>query len=235
MEQKQKMADGIIARFDEYIGRKLKNEKGISLFKGDGFMDLVVNILPEEDGRQIISMGHYFEHEGMAYPDPCIHFRMDRKSGEIKPLLFRNTMSVTRSGIGKSMESKAQADLLNFLYLWLNNIMMQGFGLVETSLRWERQEQETEGDYSFDGTILMTTGYKSLLSPFEMFAMAMDLQAFILHKESVDYLQVYVNKETGQKIFCIDELSLADKKSKEYTHGTLKDANRHTYLLAEEY
>ena len=231
MEKQKQIHGKIIKQFDELFGRNLPTDNSCMLYRGDGFMDLVINILHESETDKIISMGHYFVQENLPYPDPLVHFRIDRKDGIVTPLVFKNMVQQTRNERGKDLSEKTQDDLRQYLFFWLNNIMMQGYSLVENSPKWIRQPQEKEEQYVFTGKVVFTRGFINLLSPFEMFSILVDLEAFILQKKTVDYLQVYEKQGNDDRIFCIDQLSLPMKQSGEFD----AESDYCTFLLPSEY
>jgi len=204
MENQVQVQQNIIKLFDSQFQNDLSKEDGILLYHGDGFMPLVLNVIQESSHQQLISLGHYFEHEGLPYPDPSMHFSIDREKNEVIPLTYTNTIHVTKAKHGEQLEDKVINDLREFLHMWLNNIIMQGYSLVSDYSIWERQPQEKEGDYLFNGRVLMTRGYIQLLNPFEIFSISLNLEAFVLHKGLVDYLQVFRKKGSNDKIYCVD-------------------------------
>lgn len=227
----------IIEKFDALLGRKLPAGGGLTLFEGDGFTELLVNVIVESSTCSLISIGHYLEHEEFAYPDPCLHFRVDWKRKKVSPLLFKSTIDITQVGAHEGLSISANEGLKEFLLSWLNTIQLQHYKTQEIPKKWQwkRQQQEKGGNYVFDGQLNMTDRYKSLLNPFEKFCIMLDLDAFVLHKGGVDYIQSYVNEKSGQQICCVDELSKSDKARLKYIHKSLKDANRFTFMLQEEY
>jgi hypothetical protein len=235
MEREKLIQKRIIEKFDSQFKGKLPEKDGIMLFQGDGFMDLVVRVLYESNGKTLISMGHYFEQEGVPYPDPVMHFRIDRKSEMVTPLMYFNGVHTTRSKNGLPLSKETKSDLLNFLGMWLGNIIMQGYSPVKDFPIWERQKQEKKGDYMFSGRTLMTHGFMGELSAFEVFSIMLDLHAFLLQKGKIDYLQVFNRKSDGLKVFVIDQLSEIMKSDGSYSEENLKEYDYHTYLLASEY
>ena len=231
MEKQKQMHSKIIKQFDELFGRNLPIDNSCMLYRGDGFMDLVINIIHESETDKIISMGHYFVQEGLPYPDPLVHFRVDRENSIVTPMVFKNMIQQTRNERGKDLSEKIQDDLRQYLFFWLNNIMMQGYSLVENSPKWIRQPQEKEEQYVFTGKVVFTRGFIDLLSPFEMFSILVDLEAFILQKKTVDYLQVYEKQGSDDRIFCIDQLNVPMKQSGEFD----AESDYCTFLLPSEY
>lgn len=225
----------IIKLFDDVFHQKSLRDERCMLFNGDGFMDLVVRVMQETNEQSLVSMGHYFESDGMPYPDPVMHFRINREKGLVTPLVYKNSVYLSKSPDGSPLPEKEQEEMREFLMLWLNNIIIQGYSLEKASPNWIRQEQEKEGEYRFDGRMIMTRGFLNLLSPFEIFTILLDLEAFILHKGKIDYLQVYQEEGSGEKIYCIDQLSIPMKESGDYSQSELKEYNYATFLLPSEY
>ncbi len=97
--------------------------------------------------------------------------------------------------------------------------------------KWIRQPQEVKGSYYFSGTFYATRGINNLLSKVEIMAIYFDIKSLVNEKDGIDYLQVYIHKETTQKIFCIDQLN-----KEMIASGSFKSEDNHwTILLAEEY
>ena len=97
--------------------------------------------------------------------------------------------------------------------------------------KWLRQPQEREGNYFFSGQFLITRGVQGLLSPKEVLAIYQEVQTLVKEKNGLDYLQVYVHADTGQKLFFIDQLSQEMIVSRDF----LPEYNYCTLLFAEEY
>ncbi|MEO1263825.1 MAG: hypothetical protein AAFZ15_33780 [Bacteroidota bacterium] len=98
-------------------------------------------------------------------------------------------------------------------------------------MKWKRQPQEQEGTYYFSGKFLVTSGVQALLKPHEITAIYLEIQNLVKEKSGLDYLQVYVHEESGQKLFFIDQLNKEMITSGDY----LQEYNYCTLLLAEEY
>lgn len=97
--------------------------------------------------------------------------------------------------------------------------------------KWIHKPQECEGTYHFNGQFLVTAGVNGLLSPEEILAIYTEIQSLVSEKSGLDYLQVFIHSETGQKLFFIDQLSADMIASGEYA----PEHNHCTLLLAEEY
>ena len=89
---------------------------------------------------------------------------------------------------------------------------------------WTRRPQEREGTYKFSGTFLVTRGVLDTLSPKEIVAIYLDVQALVKETGGIDYLQVYEN-ETGDRLYFIDQCDLEmmaqESFDEEYNHCTL--------------
>jgi len=66
----------------------------------------------------------------------------------------------------------------------------------ELSTFVEHLPQEKEGNYWFSGQILMTQGIRSLLTPDQILLIYSHLRRLIQEKKGLDYLQVFIFKET---------------------------------------
>lgn len=98
-------------------------------------------------------------------------------------------------------------------------------------MKWIRQPQEQEGTYQFNGKFFVTRGVQELLTLEEITEICLEIRGLVKQKGGLDYLQVFVDEDSGQKLFFIDQLNkemIASGDFKpEYNHCTL--------MLAEEY
>lgn len=97
---------------------------------------------------------------------------------------------------------------------------------------WKRKEQEVKtGDYHFSGRLLMTATVQERLEQEVIEAIVKDALKFAKEQEGIDYLIVYVNENTNEKLFFIDESTKAElqsgQKPEEYNYATL--------MYAEDY
>lgn len=99
-------------------------------------------------------------------------------------------------------------------------------------MAWIRQPQEhEEGDYWFNGQGYLTWRVSEEIPEVEIQEIVADLQRFIHQEQGIDYLQVYVNDQTGRKVWIIDQLTRAQVQSGEF----LPEYNHFTVLFPEEY
>lgn len=98
---------------------------------------------------------------------------------------------------------------------------------------WEKQRQEREGDYWFDGKMYITCGIANNLTPQEIAQICHDLKEFVYNMNGADYLQVF--KKDGRKVFCIDQLSKPMLEGDDYTPEQKEEYHYWTMLFAEEY
>lgn len=96
---------------------------------------------------------------------------------------------------------------------------------------WVRQPQEQDGQYFFSGLIHITHGVAYFLTEEEIFWIYMEIYDLAKTENGLDYLQVFLRKSDGQKLFLIDQLTKEQIESGEYR---LED-NYCTLMLAEEY
>jgi len=95
---------------------------------------------------------------------------------------------------------------------------------------WEHQPQEQEGNYLFSGSFYVTSGVSEQLSGQEI----SDIYGYIqklAQEKKLDYLQVFLNLKTGEKLFFIDQLSKSMIESGAY----LPEDNYCTLMFASEY
>ena len=97
--------------------------------------------------------------------------------------------------------------------------------------KWKRKPQEQEGTYFFSGQFYITRGVQELLIPEEVHRIYLEIQQLVEEQEGLDYLQVYVHEDTGQKLFFIDQLNKEMIASGQYR----VEDNLCTLMLAEEY
>ena len=104
-------------------------------------------------------------------------------------------------------------------------------------MSWKRKPQECPGDYSFSGKLLITRTVYQRLVDSEIRNIITDLRKFVRSEGGlVDYLQVYENQITGEKLYFIDNLSQSDKKEfADREDVKLEDYDYHTLLFAQEY
>lgn len=112
-------------------------------FKASGYMNLSIENLQYTDrkGNPVYSMAHYGEQNGDLMADPEMTFSVDRNSGRIEPLTYRNDYMGRYDEVyiqrdGQWLYSKRlRTSLDDFLWMWLKNIGEQGFSpasFVET-------------------------------------------------------------------------------------------------------
>lgn len=75
-------------------------------------------------------------------------------------------------------------------------------------LGWERQTPEYEtGDYWFDGSLYITNNVDRELSKLEITLIYADIKNLVQQCGGQDYLQVYLQKERGLRLFFIDQVT----------------------------
>lgn len=95
---------------------------------------------------------------------------------------------------------------------------------------WQRNEQECEGTYFFNGEFYITRGVQDALSPQEITAIYQDVQQYVKEHNGADYLFVFTD-EQERKLFFIDQLNTEMIASGQFA----KEYNYCTLLFAEEY
>ena len=97
---------------------------------------------------------------------------------------------------------------------------------------WKRKEQEVkEGDYWFDGRIVITRGVQAQLSCLEIYLIIADVMYYAHKQNGCDYIFSLINQERNLKLFFIDQVTrtaLANGDHPEEHHYA-------TLLLVEEY
>lgn len=102
--------------------------------KSDGFMDLNLDMLFEEDGKYTIAMAHNYTQNGDVMADPDMEIRIIPSMKMAEALSFRQdggipiNQHVYEEVDGKTMVClRIKKDLNTFLSGWLLNIKNQGF------------------------------------------------------------------------------------------------------------
>lgn len=102
---------------------------------------------------------------------------------------------------------------------------------METLAKWLHQPQETEGSYQFSGSFYVTVGIQETLTQNEIFDIYLFIKLLAKDRKNLDYLQVFVHNQTGQKLFFIDQLNKEMIESGKYS----PQDNYCTLLLTSEY
>ncbi|MCK5013507.1 MAG: DUF1249 domain-containing protein [Candidatus Omnitrophica bacterium] len=102
--------------------------------KSDGFMDLNLDMLYEEDGKYTIAMAHNYIQNGDVMADPDMEIRIIPSMKMAEALSFRQdggipiNQHVYEEVDGKTMVyPRIKKELNTFLSGWLLNIKNQGF------------------------------------------------------------------------------------------------------------
>lgn len=102
--------------------------------KSDGFMDLNLDMLSEEDGKYTIAMAHNYIQNGDVMADPDMEIRIIPSMKMAEALSFRQdggipiNQHVYKEVDGKTMVyPRIKKELNTFLSGWLLNIKNQGF------------------------------------------------------------------------------------------------------------
>lgn len=101
-----------------------------------------------------------------------------------------------------------------------------------SEFNWVRQPQEVkEGDYWFDGMLLVTRGVQFELTKLETYLIVVDAMYFAHEKQGSDYLHIYLNEERNLKLFFIDQVTKASLANGDHP----VEHHYATLMLAEEY
>jgi hypothetical protein len=128
-------------RLEEIIGRPLPDlESGVVYrLQADGFMDLVVEVLPQDrpTGAMVLSLCHYFEMNGDLCQDPEMVVRAFPPRGDhpgrLEALSFQQSLPPVYSVVYPEpgmMVPRLKRELNAFLGVWLRNLKAQGHRLV---------------------------------------------------------------------------------------------------------
>ena len=88
--------------------------------------------------------------------------------------------------------------------------------------RWHYQTQEQDGDYWFDGMVIVTATIKAEIPEAELQAIIIFLRELAQQKKGLDYLQRF-KLEDGTKIYVIENLSRSQSEiyAPEYHYCTI--------------
>ena len=88
--------------------------------------------------------------------------------------------------------------------------------------RWHYQPQEQDGDYWFDGMVIVTATVKAEIPEAELQAIIIFLRELAQQKKGLDYLQRF-KLEDGTKIYVIENLSRSQSEiyAPEYHYCTI--------------
>ncbi len=120
------------ARLQALMGQPLgdlRSDRSYRL-RAPGFMDLVVEVLPEdpEAGAMVLSLAHYFEQNGDLCQDPEMTVRVF-PNGMVEALTFQQAIPPIYSVVYPEpgmVAPRVKKDLNAFLSLWLRNLTAQG-------------------------------------------------------------------------------------------------------------
>ena len=101
--------------------------------------------------------------------------------------------------------------------------------LLELLEGWQLQPQEREGTYRFDGGFLVTQNVRDGLRNEIIARIYLLIQEKVEEKNGLDYLQVFIHQETGEKIFFIDQIN--DEMKEEHP----PEHNYCTLMYSDEY
>lgn len=123
---------------------KINNAEG-------AFMPLIVERLSPKDGKDVISLAHYFEVEGDLIPDPDMTFmrlawdEMVPGVPKFIPLSFQDQFKYQESIVFdendriKGFYKNRQVEFVRFTSIWLNNIVSQQ-GIVPVKYKVEPKD-----------------------------------------------------------------------------------------------
>lgn len=114
----------------EMIADDLTNLPAYRKSKSDGFMDLCMDRLHEENGKTVIALAHYFEQGGDLVCDPDMEIAIYTRDSTAEALSFQDQRRFARVYDEYGNKDQALADDLNqFLALWLSNLLAQGHSI----------------------------------------------------------------------------------------------------------
>ncbi len=125
------------ARLEALMGQPLRDLRSDRAYRlrADGFMDLVVEVLPQcpENGAMVLSLAHYFEQHGDLCQDPEMTVRVfpPRKGrpGQVEALTFQQAIPPIYQEVYPEpgmVAPRLKRQLNGFLTFWLRNLKDQG-------------------------------------------------------------------------------------------------------------
>jgi uncharacterized protein YqiB (DUF1249 family) len=125
------------ARLEALMGQPLRDLRSCRSYRlrARGFMDLVVEVLPQDDetGAMVLSMVHYFEQEGDLCRDPEMTVRVflpqDGRDGAVEALSFEQSIPPIYQLVYPKpgmVAPQLKRELNEFLTFWLRNLKAQG-------------------------------------------------------------------------------------------------------------
>lgn len=102
-------------------------------------------------------------------------------------------------------------------------------------MTWKRRPKDRPGEYFFSGLTYLTRGVAELFTAADIAVLREDLRRFVQEMDGVDYVQIYDHLESGQVVYCIDQLSEPMKNSGRYSEKEIEAYGYNTILLREEY
>lgn len=130
--------EGIYKKLDKLgVLEVLVGGKGAAKSKSDGFMDLSLDVLYEEEpGVVRIALAHYFEQNGDLCADPDMEIRFYKDRGIAEALTFQMAMPPVYQEVypepGK-VAPRLKKELNSFLNIWLKNCLNQGHSFRSAS------------------------------------------------------------------------------------------------------
>ena len=127
-------------RLETLLGQPIPDLRPETVYRlrASGFMDLVVEVLPQEPstGAMVLSLAHYFEQMGDLCQDPEMVVRAfpptDERPGLLEALVFQQAIPPIYHEVypepGKVVP-RLRRDLNEFLTTWLRNLKAQGHRL----------------------------------------------------------------------------------------------------------
>jgi len=128
-------------RLEALLGQPIPDLRSgtVYRFRAAGFMDLVVEVLPQDPGTgaMVLSLCHYFELNGDLCQDPEMVVRVFPRRGDrpglVEALVFQQAIppiyQVVYPEPGK-VAPRLKQELNAFLATWLRNLKAQGHRLV---------------------------------------------------------------------------------------------------------
>jgi len=96
--------------------------------KADGYTDLSLNWLNEDEQYQYFAMTHYGELNGDLMSDPDMEVRVDAIKGTAEALSYRNDwVGVNTVILNPEQQTPKYRDLNEFFGIWTQNLIDQGF------------------------------------------------------------------------------------------------------------
>ncbi len=146
------------ALLNPYITAALNTADGWYTFTTNGYEPLVIEPVGTACGDYpVLAIKHYYIQMGDVMNDPEITFAYDEDGKRILPLSFDSSGTGYHRHIidfvGESMQKNFMREQSDFLYMWAQNIIAQGFDPEQPSYADSGEEVRTMSIEDFEALV----------------------------------------------------------------------------------